>query len=112
MHRGPDRFYVCTCRATSTATRLADACHPSVVPGVRLVNGSCDAVRKIGQPISVCHVELSSVSRIAAWLARSASEYSYTVDMTGATVIDENRYGVAHHLVGDLPGGQARGGPR
>ncbi|MGH2717754.1 MAG: nuclear transport factor 2 family protein [Actinomycetota bacterium] len=45
-------------------------------------------------------------AQIAAWLSRSASEYTYTIEMTGATAIDEDRYDVTHHLAGNFPGGQ------
>lgn len=42
---------------------------------------------------------------IRAWLARSASEYTYTMHMTAAEKLDENHYDVTHHLEGDFPGG-------
>ncbi len=42
---------------------------------------------------------------IRAWLARSASEYTYTMDITGAEKIDDGHYDVTHHLEGDFPGG-------
>ena len=44
---------------------------------------------------------------IRAWLARSASEYTYTIELTGATKQDADHYDVRHHLEGDFPGGQA-----
>jgi ketosteroid isomerase-like protein len=46
-------------------------------------------------------------AQIRAWLARSASEYTYTVMMTGATRLDEDHYDVMHHLEGNFPGGTA-----
>jgi hypothetical protein len=44
-------------------------------------------------------------AEIRAWLSRSASEYSYTIEMTGATKIGDDRYDVTHHLEGNFPGG-------
>jgi hypothetical protein len=43
---------------------------------------------------------------IRAWLSRSASEFTYTIELTGAARIDEEHYDVTHHLEGDFPGGQ------
>ena len=43
---------------------------------------------------------------IRAWLSRSASEFTYTAEVTGATRLDADHYDVAHHLEGDFPGGQ------
>jgi ketosteroid isomerase-like protein len=43
---------------------------------------------------------------IRAWLSRSASEYTYTIEMIGATEIDQDHYDVTHHLEGNFPGGQ------
>jgi hypothetical protein len=42
---------------------------------------------------------------IRGWLSRSASEYTYTIDLTRAAKIDERHYDVVHHLEGDFPGG-------
>jgi ketosteroid isomerase-like protein len=44
--------------------------------------------------------------QIRAWLARSASAFTYTIDMTGASTTDPAHYDVTHHLEGDFPGGQ------
>jgi ketosteroid isomerase-like protein len=44
---------------------------------------------------------------IRAWLSRSASEFTYTIEMTGVTKLDDDHYDVMHHLEGDFPGGQA-----
>jgi hypothetical protein len=43
---------------------------------------------------------------IRAWLSRSASEYTYTIEMTGVTKLDDDHYDVMYHLEGDFPGGQ------
>jgi hypothetical protein len=42
---------------------------------------------------------------IRAWLSRSASEFSYTIEMIGATKLGDDRYDVGHHLEGNFPGG-------
>jgi ketosteroid isomerase-like protein len=44
---------------------------------------------------------------IRAWLSRSASEFTYTIELTGAEKLDDERYDVTHHLEGNFPGGQA-----
>jgi ketosteroid isomerase-like protein len=41
---------------------------------------------------------------IRAWLSRSASEYTYTFELTGATQTGEDLYDVTHHLEGNFPG--------
>ena len=43
---------------------------------------------------------------IRAWLSRSASEFTYTIELTGAAKIDQDHYDVTHHLEGNFPGGQ------
>jgi ketosteroid isomerase-like protein len=43
---------------------------------------------------------------IRAWLSRSASEFTYTTEVTGATRLDADHYDVTHHLEGNFPGGQ------
>ena len=45
--------------------------------------------------------------QIRAWLSRSASEYTYTIELTGAAKIDAEHYDVTHHLEGNFPGGVA-----
>lgn len=44
--------------------------------------------------------------QIGTWLSRSASEFTYTIQMTGATSADRDHYDVVHHLEGNFPGGQ------
>jgi ketosteroid isomerase-like protein len=46
-------------------------------------------------------------AEIRAWLSRSASEYTYTIEMTGASKLGDDRYDVMHHLEGNFPGGTA-----
>lgn len=43
--------------------------------------------------------------QIRDWLARSASEYSYTIELTGAKRVDDEHYIATHHLEGNFPGG-------
>jgi hypothetical protein len=43
--------------------------------------------------------------QIRAWLSRSASEYTYTTQLTGAAKVDDRHYDAVHHLEGDFPGG-------
>jgi len=44
---------------------------------------------------------------IHTWLDRSAAEYTYTIELTGAERIDDGRYVAVNHLEGDFPGGVA-----
>lgn len=46
-------------------------------------------------------------AEIRAWLSRSASEYTYTIEVAGAAKRDANEYDVIHHLEGNFPGGVA-----
>jgi ketosteroid isomerase-like protein len=46
----------------------------------------------------------SGRDQIREWLQRSASEYSYTVELTGAEQTDNDHYVATHHLEGDFPG--------
>ncbi|MFG3590117.1 nuclear transport factor 2 family protein [Streptomyces sp. NPDC047990] len=43
---------------------------------------------------------------IATWLTRAASEYTYTIELTGAQQTGADRYTATHHLEGDFPGGR------
>jgi hypothetical protein len=45
-------------------------------------------------------------AEIRSWLSRSASEYTYTIEMTGATIVDNDHCDVRHHLEGNFPGAQ------
>ncbi|MEU7826858.1 nuclear transport factor 2 family protein [Catellatospora sp. NPDC049111] len=45
------------------------------------------------------------LEEIRTWLGRSASEYTFTTELTGAGRIDETHYDVVQHLEGDFPGG-------
>jgi ketosteroid isomerase-like protein len=43
---------------------------------------------------------------IRQWLSRSASEFTYTIEITGATKVNANSFIVMHHLEGNFPGGR------
>jgi hypothetical protein len=43
---------------------------------------------------------------IRVWLAGSASEFTYTIEMSGASKLDDDHYDITHHLEGNFPGGQ------
>jgi hypothetical protein len=49
----------------------------------------------------------NGTDEIRAWLSRSASEFTYTIETTGATKVDDDHYDVMHHLEGNFPGGEA-----
>ncbi|WP_086570395.1 nuclear transport factor 2 family protein [Streptomyces alboverticillatus] len=42
---------------------------------------------------------------IERWLDRSATEFTYTIYLTGAQQTDATRYIATHHLEGNFPGG-------
>ncbi|MEU3984279.1 nuclear transport factor 2 family protein [Streptomyces sp. NPDC026672] len=42
---------------------------------------------------------------IERWLDKEASEYTYTVELTGAERTDDTHYVAVQHLEGDFPGG-------
>lgn len=44
-------------------------------------------------------------AEIRAWLARSASEYTYTSTLISAQRVDDTHYVAVHHLEGNFPGG-------
>ncbi len=43
--------------------------------------------------------------QIRDWLQRSAREYTYTIKLTGAQKVDNERYVAIHHVEGNFPGG-------
>ena len=45
--------------------------------------------------------------QVREWLATAASEYTYTIELTGARRIDDDHYVAIHHLEGSFPGGVA-----
>jgi uncharacterized protein (TIGR02246 family) len=42
---------------------------------------------------------------IRDWLARSASQYTYTTTLVAAHRVDDRHHVAVHHLEGDFPGG-------
>lgn len=44
---------------------------------------------------------------IRVWLARSASEYTYTIEVTAAARAGDQHFDAVHHLEGSFPGGVA-----
>lgn len=46
-------------------------------------------------------------AEIRDWLAHSASEFTYTIELVGAERVDDEHYVAVHHLEGDFPGGVA-----
>ncbi|MFF2076128.1 nuclear transport factor 2 family protein [Kitasatospora sp. NPDC058162] len=47
----------------------------------------------------------AGTAAIEKWLNRSASEYTYTIEQTGAEQTGADRYTVTNRLEGDFPGG-------
>ncbi|WP_405924629.1 nuclear transport factor 2 family protein [Streptomyces sp. NBC_00035] len=45
------------------------------------------------------------IAAIEGWLNRSATEFTYTIELTEAQQTDETHYVAVHHLEGDFPGG-------
>ncbi len=44
-------------------------------------------------------------AEIRDWLANAASEYTYTIELTGTEKIDDTHFVAIHHLEGNFPGG-------
>src|SRR5258706_5602760 len=44
-------------------------------------------------------------AEILAWLETTASEYTYTTQLTGAEKVDDEHFIATNHLEGDFPGG-------
>ncbi|WP_405718431.1 nuclear transport factor 2 family protein [Streptomyces sp. NBC_01537] len=44
-------------------------------------------------------------AEIERWLNRSAGEFTYTIELTGAQQTDATHYIATHHLEGNFPGG-------
>jgi ketosteroid isomerase-like protein len=47
----------------------------------------------------------SGPQQIRDWLATSASEFTYTIELTGARRIDDQHYVAIQHFEGNFPGG-------
>jgi len=48
----------------------------------------------------------AGVEVIRTWLARSSTEYQYTIEITAAWQVDDAHFVATHHLAGNFPGGQ------
>jgi hypothetical protein len=48
----------------------------------------------------------TGTAAIEKWLTRSATEYTYTTELTAAHRTEASHYVVTNHLEGDFPGGQ------
>jgi len=46
------------------------------------------------------------IEAIRTWLARSSTEYKYTIETTAASQFDDAHFVATHHLAGNFPGGQ------
>ncbi|MFG2832416.1 nuclear transport factor 2 family protein [Streptomyces sp. NPDC048434] len=44
-------------------------------------------------------------SAIETWLTRSATEFTYTIELISAQEVDAQHYIATHHLEGNFPGG-------
>ncbi len=44
------------------------------------------------------------LAEIRDWIAKAASEYTYTSELTGTRRIDDDHWVATHHLEGDFPG--------
>jgi hypothetical protein len=47
----------------------------------------------------------TGLDQIREWLGRSASEYTYTVELTAVSRLDETNFEAVNHLEGNFPGG-------
>src|SRR3954447_22961116 len=97
---------------TSTATSIDTAELPDVIAGYLRAHQARDLDPAVNayRPDATVTDEGRTYrghDEIRAWLARSAGEYTYTIEVTGATKLDDDHYDVTHHLEGNFPGGQA-----
>ena len=96
---------------TTTPTTIDPAQLPDVITGYLRAHQARDLEGAVGayRPEATVTDEGRTHhghDEIRAWLSRSASEYSYTIEMTGAAKLDDDHYDVTHHLEGNFPGGQ------
>ena len=96
---------------TTTPTTIDPAQLPDLITDYLRAHQARDLDRAVGayQPEATVTDEGRTYhgrDEIRAWLSRSASEFTYTIEMTGATKLDEDHYDVTHHLEGNFPGGQ------
>jgi ketosteroid isomerase-like protein len=96
--------------------RLPTSVNPSQLPEVITTYLRAHQARDLVEAVG-CYLPDATVTdegrtyrghdHIREWLSRSASEFTYTIQLTGAERLDDQRYDVTHHLEGNFPGGQA-----
>jgi len=95
-------------------TSSTDAIPPSQLPGLirnyLLAHQARDLDTAVGYYVEDATVvdegkTHSGRQQIRDWLAASASEYTYTIELTSARRIDDEHYVAIHHLEGNFPGG-------
>ena len=96
---------------TTTPTAIDPAQLPEVITAYLAAHQAGDIARALGgyRPDATVTDDGKTHhghDEIRAWLSRSATEFSYTVEMTGATKLDRDHFDVTHHLEGNFPGGQ------
>ena len=96
----------------TTPTKIDPAQLPDVITGYLAAHVARDLDRAVASYQSDATVTdegrtYHGHDEIRAWLTRSASEFTYTIEMTGASTLGDGRYDVMHHLEGNFPGGTA-----
>ena len=94
----------------TTPTTIDTSELPDVITGYLTAHVARDLDRAVAcyQPDATVSDEGKTYrgrDEIRAGLARSASEFTYTIEMTGAAKLDDDHYDVIHHLDGNFPGG-------
>jgi ketosteroid isomerase-like protein len=98
----------------NTVTEPTDTIPPSQLPGLIRNYLLAHQARELDAAVG-CYAEDATVvdegniyrgpQQIRDWLDTSASEYTYTIELTGARRIDDEHYVAIHHLEGNFPGG-------
>jgi ketosteroid isomerase-like protein len=96
---------------TTTPTPIDPAQLPEVIIAFLAAHQAGDIARALGgyRPDATVTDDGKTYhghDEIRAWLSRSATEFTYTVEMTGATKLDRDHFDATHHLEGNFPGGQ------
>jgi hypothetical protein len=96
-------------------TTSAGVIDPTQLPEVITIYLTAHQARDLDQAVSSYQPDATVTDEgrtyhghdeIRAWLTRSAGEFTYTTEVTGATRLDADHYDVTHHLEGNFPGGQ------
>jgi ketosteroid isomerase-like protein len=95
---------------TTPTETIAPSQLPELIKGYLVAHKARDLDAAVG-----CYTDDATVidegntyrgpQQIRDWLATAASEYTYTIELTGARYIDDDHYVAIHHLEGDFPGG-------